>query len=118
MIDITYIVLGLITIISGVLIRYLVPWIKSNVSAKDLATAYKWVMIGCKAADQLVKTGVISKDDRKQHVIDFLQENGITLNLEQIDEMIESICLELPSLLVDDSEDKSEDDSVLEYIDK
>ena len=98
MIDITYIVLGVIIIIFGVITSFVVPWIKSNVSAKDLAIAYKWVLIGCKAADQLVKTGVLKKEERKQHVIDFLESNGITLNIDQIDAMIESICHDLPSL--------------------
>ena len=98
MIDITYIVLGVIIVIFGVITSFVVPWIKSNMSAKDLATAYKWVLIGCKAADQLVKTGVLKKEERKQHVIDFLESNGITLNIDQIDAMIESICHDLPSL--------------------
>ena len=102
MIDITYIVIGVVVVIFGIFVKYFVPWIKTNVSAKDLSTAYKWVLIGCKAADQLVKTGVIKKEERKEHVINFLQENGITLNLDQIDEMIESICLELPSLLLEE----------------
>lgn len=115
MIDITYLVLGVIVIISGIIVSYVVPWIKSNVSAKDLATAYQWVLIACKAADQLVKSGVINREDRKQHVIDFLKENGITLNFNQIDEMIESICRDLPPLgeiksATDDEDDEDEDE--------
>lgn len=103
--NITGIVLAVIGLIGAVLTGYLIPLICQKLTAQQCANLYNIVEIACKAADQLVKNGVLDKQYRHEHVIEFLNKNGITYDVEQVNEMIESIVLSLPPLLLDDKKD-------------
>ena len=105
MIDVTPLMLFLIIALGAYVSFYLIPLIKSKTTKEQQDFLYKWVKIGCEAAEQMVKNGTIQKEDRKQHVLDYLNSKGITYDFKEVNEMIESIVLGIPPLLKPDDED-------------
>lgn len=102
--NITGIVLAIIGLIGAVLTGWLIPFINQKLTGEQRKNLYVIVEIACKAADQLVKNGVLDKQYRHEHVINFLNKNGITYDVDEVNEMIESIVLTLPPLLIDGSD--------------
>lgn len=109
MTDLTPIVTAAITLIAAILSVFVIPLIRSKVSAEKLQELYTYVRIGVLAAEQLAKAGIINKDERKERVIEFLHKNGFLVNFDEIEEMIESIVLTLPPLIVDDKGNQDDD---------
>lgn len=99
-IDLTEIVAAVIALIGSIVTAIVIPLIRSKISAEDRETLYTLAKIGVQAAEQLCKTGVIKKEERKQYVLDFLKEKGYTVDLDEIDNLIESLVYELPKKLV------------------
>lgn len=94
MVDITNILYGaLLIIISGICV-ILVPWIKGQINAEELAKVMKWVKIGVQAAEMLyVESGL--GQAKKRYVMEFLNSKGCTYDENTIDNLIESAVLEL-----------------------
>lgn len=99
MFDITPILVAILIAIFGFIGAKVIPLIKAKVSKEDREMMMFWVEIGVNAAEQLCKAGVIKKEDRKQHVIDFLKSKGITVDMDTVEEMLESCVNELPPLV-------------------
>lgn len=99
MTDITPIATAIIGVLAAICSAFLIPYLRAKLSAEKRNELMTWVEIAVMAAEQLTKAGVINKDDRKQHVLDFLHKNGFDINLEEIEEMIESIVITLPPLV-------------------
>lgn len=100
--NITTVITALIALIGALLTCYLVPFIRTKLSAEQRKNLYNIVEIACKCADQLVKNGVLDKQYRHDHVINYLNSIGITYDVEEVNEMIESVVLSLPPLLLDE----------------
>lgn len=85
----------IITIISLVIARYVIPYIKNDLipwlKEKRL---YNIVKSFVRAAEKLAESGVIAKGDKKQKVIELLENKGITVDAT-IDAFIESCVKEL-----------------------
>lgn len=100
MFDITPLMLFLVAaVIAGAtfLIRkYIKPFVESQMTYEERKNLYDAVVIGVAAAEQLCKTGVIKKDERIDHVFEFLEENGITYDRKVVSDMIEAAVLDLP----------------------
>lgn len=99
MTDITPIISAVITLLGAIVTVFVVPFLKAKLSAEKRQELMTWVEIAVMAAEQLAKAGVIDKDDRKQHVLDFLHKNGFDAKLDEIEEMIESVVITLPPLI-------------------
>lgn len=110
MIDITYVVILVILLLFAIAGKVLAPLIKANVSAKDRETIKFWTEIAVKAAEQLAKTGVIPREEREQHVIDFLTKHNITVDLELVKEVMEACVNDLPSMLTNEEKKKIQGD--------
>ena len=79
MFDITVILELILVIITAIVCRYLIPWLKE----KHL----EWlVTIATQAAEQTIT----NSDDKKNYVIEWLQARGITYDASKIDAIIES----------------------------
>lgn len=85
---------GLITILLALVSSFIIPWIKSKLTEAQLATTIKWVKIAVQAAEQIYNQSGMGAA-KKDYVITFLEEMGITYNKDKIDAMIESAVLEL-----------------------
>ena len=93
-IDITPIINAVITVLAAVISVYLIPWIKSKTTAAQRAELVAWAKIGVLAADQLY-TGQGRGPEKKQYVLDFLEDKGLTLDEESINNAIEAAVKQL-----------------------
>lgn len=92
--DYTMLFEGIITILVALVTMFVVPYIKSKVSAEDLAEIVKWVKIAVEAAEMIFRESGMG-EKKKEYVKDFLESHGIKYDAEQIDALIESAVLEL-----------------------
>ena len=103
--NITNLIVAIIGIVGTILTAVVIPLIREKLSNEQRENLYNIVMIACKAADQLAKTGVLDKAARHEHVIAFLESKGITYDVDEVNEMIESIVLELPPLIKEEKKE-------------
>lgn len=101
-IDITQICVALITLAGTIITAVLVPYIKTKLSVEQQKKLQTWIQVAVSAAEQLSKTGVISKDARKQYVLNFLEKHNMTADVDLIDTMLEGAVYDLPTKLTND----------------
>ena len=96
-IDLTQIILAVITLLFGVLMRYVIPNIKAKTSANQMEIIRAAVKSAVYAVEQLYKSK--PGQEKKQMVIEFLKEQGYILDDTQIENninyLIEEIVKEL-----------------------
>ena len=86
------IALAIISIAGALVSAYLIPWIKNNISAKDMETIVFWVRFAVRCADQLFtpEQWEQKKQYVTQYIIDKVAELGLKLTEEDINVLIES----------------------------
>lgn len=89
MIDITSIVNAVIALLAAVVSTFLVPWIKGKVEAQKLEKIMDWVTIAVSAAEQIYNESGMG-ENKKQYVLDFLEDKGLTVDINSVDAMIEA----------------------------
>ena len=96
-IDLTQIILAVITLLFGVLMRYVIPNIKAKTNANQMEIIRAAVKSAVYAVEQLYKSK--PGQEKKQMVIEFLKEQGYILDDTQIENninyLIEEIVKEL-----------------------
>ena len=92
-IDLTQIILAIITLIGAIITRYLIPWIKSKLTDHQYEALKKLVRTGVFAAEQLFSTE--QGKETKQYVVDLLKENGYEVDVTSVDALIEATVREL-----------------------
>ena len=92
-IDLTQIILAIITLIGGIIARYLVPWIKDKLTDHQYEALCLLVRTGVFAAEQLFTSE--QWKEKKQYVVDLLLENGYTVDTTAVDALIEATVREL-----------------------
>lgn len=97
MFDITSIVKLLFGILSLIFTVVLVPYIKSKTTTEQRADLLALVKIAVAAAQQLYK-GHGQGDLRKVYVVTWLNDRGVTVDMDELDTMIESAVYELHML--------------------
>ena len=98
-VDITQIVLGVIALLVGLAEAFLIPWIKTKVSAEKLAKIIDTIDIFVAAAEQIAARDGYDHEWKKQHVIEMLQKNGYTVD-DTIDDYIDAAVIKLHNELV------------------
>lgn len=94
MIDLTPIFQSAIALIAALITAFLIPFIKSKVSAEKYAEMEKWVKIAVEAAE-MIYVGAGRGAEKKLHVVNFLESKGYTLDIVELNEMIEAAVLGL-----------------------
>lgn len=94
MVDLTPIITAVLTLIFSLITAFLIPYIKTKMSAEQFATIKLWVQVAVQAAEMLY-VGSGRGEEKKKYVIEFLNSKGFTLNAEEIENLIESAVLEL-----------------------
>lgn len=94
MTDLTPIVNAVIALIAAIITTFLIPWIKSKIDAAKLAQIVEWVGIAVRAAEQIYNESGMG-EKKKQYVLDFLADKGLTLDPNSINAMIEAAVKEL-----------------------
>ena len=92
-IDLTQIILAIITLIGAIITRYVIPWIKSKLSDHQYETFTALVRVGVFAAEQLFTSE--QWKEKKQYVVDLLKENGYKVDSTAVDALIEATVREL-----------------------
>ena len=98
-VDITQIILGLITIMVGLADAFLIPWLKAKVGSEKLAKIIDKIDIFVAAAEQIAARDGYDGAWKKAHVVALLEKNGFTVD-ETIDEYIEAAVIKLHNELI------------------
>ena len=92
--DITPIVEAVVAVVCAVVTCVLIPYIKSKTTAEQQAEINAWVKIAVSAAEQIY-TGSGRGEEKKEYVINWLREHGITVDEAKLDALIEAAVYEL-----------------------
>lgn len=93
-VDLTQIIVAILTLAISMVSAFLIPYIKTKVTAEQFATIKLWVQVAVQAAEMLY-VGSGRGEEKKQYVLDFLKSKGFALNMEEIENLIEAAVLEL-----------------------
>ena len=104
--NITGIIEAVIALIVALVSAFVIPWIKKKVGAENMSDFLRWVEIGVAAAEQLFVS--TATQEKKQYVIAFLSEKGITYNELEVDAAIEAAVIKLHSQLYGPAEKDGE----------
>jgi hypothetical protein len=81
---------AVLTLATAIITILLVPFLKEKMGEAKYNNIIKWVKIAVEAAEQMYKAYPKSGDDKKEYVIEFLENKGIKLTIEELDALIES----------------------------
>lgn len=95
--DITDILKAVIALAVAIVSTIGIPWLKAKYSAEQINSLLQWVKIGVSAAEQIYSA--TDGAQKKQYVIQYLAENGITADEDVVNNAIEAAVLELHSSL-------------------
>ena len=84
-----------IPILGFIVTTYLIPYLKANTTEKQREDIIFWVKIAVKAAEQIYHYKAGAGADKKAHVLQFLNEKGITISEDELDALIEAAVLEI-----------------------
>jgi len=91
--DITKIIEAVAVLIAAVMSAFVIPLIKSKTTEGQQKQINEWVKIAVVAAEQLRNSGKIK--DKKEYVLEFLADNGITVEEESVNALIEAAVYQL-----------------------
>lgn len=94
--DITVVINAVIALIAAVVSTFLIPWIKSKTTIQQREQLVSWAKIAVAAAEQMFK-GYGRGDEKKQYVLDFLSQNGFSVNEASVNAAIEAAVKQLNS---------------------
>ncbi|MCM1168193.1 MAG: phage holin family protein [Lachnospiraceae bacterium] len=95
-VDVTAVINAVIALISAVVTAFLIPWIRSKTTSQQRESLVAWAKIGVAAAEQIYQ-GEKRGAEKKQYVLDFLAQNGISFNEESVNAAIEAAVKQLNS---------------------
>lgn len=90
MIDLTTILQAAITLLAALITAFVIPWIKSRTTKTQREQIEAWVGIAVAAAEQLWKGHEKAGEEKKQYVLNFLEERGFAVDSAALDAMIEA----------------------------
>ncbi len=96
-IDVTTIVNAVIALIAAIISAFVIPWIKSKTTAQQREDLIAWVKIAVAAAEQIYK-GEKRGEEKKQYVLDFLEDNGFSIDDDSVNAAIEAAVKQLNSV--------------------
>lgn len=94
MIDLTPLLQAVIMLASVVITVYVIPYVKSKTTEAQRQEINEWVKIAVLAAEQIYKGSGMGKS-KKLYVNEFLAQKGFKVSEKELDNMIESVVLEL-----------------------
>jgi len=94
MTDITEIVVLAVSLAVALATAFVFPQLRARLNAEQFAQLKLWVRIAVQAAEMLY-IGIGRGAEKKEHVVKFLHERGLTVDMDEIDALIESAVYEL-----------------------
>jgi len=91
------IAMAIISIAGALVSAYVIPWIKTKISAQDMETIVFWVRFAVRCADQLFtpEQWAEKKQYVMNYIIDMANKLGIKLTEQDINVLIESAVNEI-----------------------
>lgn len=93
-IDLTEILIAVITLLFGLAARYLIPYLKEKWGKEKFDNIKKWVEIAVGAAEMIYTESGMG-EQKKAYVLDFLNKKGFNVDYDSIEILIENAVLEL-----------------------
>jgi LL-H family phage holin len=95
--NVMYQILSLVLTIIGLIITYyVIPILRSKVSDEKLSIVEMWVNIAVAAAEQMKVAGLLPDgQEKKEYVLQFIRDKGITITDEELDALIEAAVYEI-----------------------
>lgn len=90
--DITPIVEAVVAVVCAVVTCVLIPYIKSKTTTEQQKEINAWVKIAVAAAEQIYKG---RGEEKKEYVLAWLREHGVTVDEAKLDAMIEAAVYDL-----------------------
>lgn len=87
--NITTIIEAVFGLLAAVITAIVIPYIKSRTTAQQQEQINAWVRIAVTAAEQIY-VGSGRGDEKKEYVVTWLQEHGVTVDESKLDAMIEA----------------------------
>ena len=96
MVDVTPIINAVIALIAAIISIFVIPWLKTKTTEEQRKQVIAWIKIAVSAAEQIYN-GPGRGEEKKQYVLDFLSDKGITIDDESVNAAIESAVQQLNS---------------------
>lgn len=96
--NLTVIIEALAALIAAVITAFVIPYIKSRTTNAQFEKIKMWVTVAVEAAEQIY-TGSGRGAEKKQYVVEFLQEKGFKIDADSLDKLIEAAVFNLPSYI-------------------
>ena len=95
--NVMYQILSLVLTIIGLIITYyVIPILRSKVSDEKLSLIEMWVNIAVAAAEQMKDAGLLPDgQEKKDFVLQFVKDKGITITDEELNALIEAAVYEI-----------------------
>lgn len=94
MTDITNIVAAIVMLLVAAATTFLIPLLKKKMDASKFEELKKWAEVGVQAAEMIYKgTGLGAQ--KKEYVLEFLEERGYSIDTEVINAVIEAAVLDM-----------------------
>lgn len=94
MTDLTPIIEALFLLLAGIVTVFVIPVLKEKFGVSRFNEIQMWVSVAVNAAEQLFNQSGMG-EQKKQYVLDFLQDKGYFIDAEKIDALIESAVYKL-----------------------
>lgn len=94
MFDITPIVEAVIALIGVIITCIVIPYVRSKTTAQQREELNVWIKIAVAAAEQIYQ-GAGRGEEKKQYVLDWLEDHNVTVDEDRIDALIEAAVYEL-----------------------
>jgi hypothetical protein len=94
MTDLTPIISAALALIMAVITTFLIPYLKTKIDANKFDKIKSWVKVAVEAAE-MIYAGAGRGEEKKAHVVQYLNSKGYTLDADSINNLIESAVLEL-----------------------
>ena len=94
MFDITPIVEAVIALIGVIITCIVIPYVRSKTTAQQREELNAWIKIAVAAAEQIYQ-GAGRGEEKKQYVLDWLEDHNVTVDEDRIDALIEAAVYEL-----------------------
>ena len=95
------IILTLIPVFGAIITYFIVPFIKSSISEKQLAQYKEWAILAVKTAEMLWRESGRG-EDKKQYVVNFLNDmfnkNKVVITDQQLEVLIEAAVKEMKEI--------------------
>lgn len=84
------IILALIGLLGTAITAIVVPLIKAKYDAEKRAKVYEYIEIAVNAAEQILKVEDPTGQKRKQFVVDYLNDKGLKISVQDLNTMVEA----------------------------